>query len=97
MRKNQIILALSVSAGLSSVSSSTLAKVDSAEAAKLGKELTCLGGEAASNADNTIPAFSGKWLGTPPGSMPFPVEIDSTNMTVAPVVAGDGRQQRVLG
>ncbi len=67
MRKNQIILALSVSAGLLSVSSSTLAKVDSAEAAKLGKELTCLGGEAASNADNTIPAFSGKWLGTPPG------------------------------
>ena len=67
MRKNQIILALSVSAGLSSVSSSTLAKVDSAEAAKLGKELTCMGAEAASNADNTIPAFSGKWLGTPPG------------------------------
>jgi len=31
------------------------------------------------------------------GSMPFPVEIDSTtDMTVAPVVAGDGRQQRVL-
>ena len=67
MRKNQIILALSVSAGLLCVSSSTLAKVDSAEAAKLGKELTCLGGEAASNADNTVPAFSGKWLGTPPG------------------------------
>ena len=32
------------------------------------------------------------------GSMPFPVEIDSsTNMTVAPVVTGDGRQQRILG
>ena len=31
------------------------------------------------------------------GSMPFPVEIDfSTNMTVAPVVAGDGRRQGVL-
>ena len=31
------------------------------------------------------------------GSMPFPVEIDfSTNMTVAPVVAGDGRHQGVL-
>ena len=31
------------------------------------------------------------------GSMPFPVEIDfSTNMTVAPVVAGDGGQQGVM-
>ena len=31
------------------------------------------------------------------GSMPFPVGIDfSTNMTVAPVVAGDGRHQGVL-
>ncbi len=31
------------------------------------------------------------------GSKPFSVEIDfSTNMTVAPVVAGDGRHQRVL-
>jgi hypothetical protein len=31
------------------------------------------------------------------GSMPFPVEIDfSTNMTVAPVIAGDGRHQGVL-
>ena len=30
-------------------------------------------------------------------SMPFPVEIDfSTNMTVAPVVAGDGRHQGVV-
>ena len=33
----------------------------------------------------------------PEGSMPFPVEIDfSTNMTVAPVVAGDGRHQGAL-
>ncbi|MHB8786121.1 MAG: hypothetical protein ACYC5W_07795 [Thauera sp.] len=33
----------------------------------------------------------------PVGSMPFPVEIDfSTNMTVAPVVAGDGRHQGAL-
>ena len=33
----------------------------------------------------------------PVGSMPFPVEIDfSTNMTVAPVVAGDSRHQGAL-
>ena len=67
MRKNEIILALSISAGFLCVSSSALAKVDAAEAAKLGKELTCMGAEAGANADNTIPAFSGKWLGTPPG------------------------------
>ena len=38
-----------------------------------------------------------KWLTMRRGSVPFPVEIDfSTNMTVAPVVAGDGRHQGVL-
>jgi hypothetical protein len=42
------------------------AKVTEAEAAKLGKELTCVGAEAGPNKDGTIPAFSGKWLGTPP-------------------------------
>jgi len=47
-------------------STSALSKVDAAEAAKLGKELTCMGAEAGPNADNSIPAFSGKWLGTPP-------------------------------
>ena len=68
MKKNEIILALSVCAGLSCVSPSALAKTDAAEAAKLGKELTCLGGDAGANADNSIPAFSGKWLGSPPGT-----------------------------
>ncbi|GAB1423639.1 hypothetical protein MASR2M16_08730 [Thauera terpenica] len=43
-----------------------MAKVSEAEAAKLGKELTCVGAEAAGNADGSIPAFSGKWLGKPP-------------------------------
>lgn len=44
-----------------------LAKVSPEEAAKLGNELTCAGAEAAGNADGSIPPFSGKWLGTPPG------------------------------
>ncbi|HEX9172970.1 MAG TPA: DUF1329 domain-containing protein [Telluria sp.] len=43
------------------------ARVPAAEADKLGKELNCVGGEVAANKDGTIPAFSGKWLGTPPG------------------------------
>lgn len=36
------------------------------EAAKLGNELTCMGAEKAGNADGSIPAYSGKWLGVPP-------------------------------
>ncbi|GAB3627914.1 hypothetical protein PTE30175_04689 [Pandoraea terrae] len=43
------------------------AKVSAEEAAKLGTELTCVGAEKAGNKDGTIPAYTGKWLGTPPG------------------------------
>ncbi len=45
---------------------SALAKVPAAEADKLGKELTCFGGEKAGTKDG-VPEYSGKWLGTPPG------------------------------
>ena len=48
-------------------STSAMAKVPAAEADKLGKELTCVGAEKAANKDGSIPEFSGKWLGTPPG------------------------------
>ncbi|UTW12255.1 DUF1329 domain-containing protein [Marinobacterium rhizophilum] len=53
-----VVLTLSVSAN---------AQVSAAEAAKLGNELTCVGAVTAGNDAGTIPAFSGKWLGTPPG------------------------------
>ena len=53
-------IAMSLAAG------NAMAKVTEAEAAKLGKELTCVGAEAGPNADGSIPAFSGKWLGKPP-------------------------------
>ena len=43
------------------------AKVTAAEADRLGKDLTCVGAEKAGNKDGSIPEFSGKWLGTPPG------------------------------
>lgn len=43
------------------------ASLDAGEVARLGNELTCLGAEKAGNADGSIPPFSGKWLGTPPG------------------------------
>jgi len=43
------------------------AKVSEEEAARLGVDLTPLGGEIAANADGTIPQWSGKWKGVPPG------------------------------
>lgn len=43
------------------------AKVSEEEAARLGKDLTPFGGEVAGNADGTIPEWSGKWKGLPPG------------------------------
>jgi hypothetical protein len=45
----------------------THAKVPEEEAARLGKDLTPFGGEVAGNADGTIPEWSGKWRGVPPG------------------------------
>ena len=44
-----------------------LAKVSEEEAASLGKELTPTGAEVAGNADGSIPAWSGKIIGVPPG------------------------------
>lgn len=43
------------------------ARVPAAEAEQLGKTLTCFGAEKAGNKDGSIPEYSGKWLGTPPG------------------------------
>ena len=53
--KSHLILA----AALVAVSFSAAAKVDPAEAAKLGQALTPLGAEKAANADGSIPAWSG--------------------------------------
>lgn len=33
---------------------------------RLGKDLTCMGADPSGNADGSIPAFAGKWLGAPP-------------------------------
>lgn len=66
MVRKKTLVFLSVMLGLVSASTAVLAKVSAEEAARLGKDLNCMGGEMAANADNTIPAFSGKWLGTPP-------------------------------
>ncbi|AOE83859.1 DUF1329 domain-containing protein [Pseudomonas sp. TCU-HL1] len=42
------------------------AKVSGTEAARLGQDLTPMGAEKAGNADGSIPAWTGKWRGTPP-------------------------------
>ncbi len=46
---------------------SAYAQVSPQEAAKLGKELTCVGAEQAGNAEGTIPPYTGKYLGEVPG------------------------------
>ena len=43
-----------------------LANAAPQDVARLGTDLTCMGAEKAGNADGSIPAFSGKWLGVPP-------------------------------
>jgi hypothetical protein len=45
----------------------SFAKTSPEDLAKLDGPLTPMGAERAGNADGTIPAWSGKWFGTPPG------------------------------
>ncbi|NRA41349.1 MAG: DUF1329 domain-containing protein [Pseudomonadales bacterium] len=49
------------------ISISAHALVDKSMAAKLGTELTPMGADPSANADGSIPAWSGKWVGLPPG------------------------------
>lgn len=44
-----------------------VAKVPASEAEQLGKELTCVGAIKAGNKAGTIPEFTNKWSGPPPG------------------------------
>ncbi|AYC34022.1 DUF1329 domain-containing protein [Pseudomonas cavernae] len=59
-----LVTAMVVNVGLAG---SALAQVSPDEAAKLGKELTCVGAEKAGNAEGTIPEYTGKYLGEVPG------------------------------
>ncbi|MGO1271313.1 MAG: DUF1329 domain-containing protein, partial [Pseudomonas helleri] len=43
-----------------------LANAAPQDVARLGTDLTCMGAQKAGNADGSIPAFSGQWLGVPP-------------------------------
>ena len=60
------IAALTAAAGMLAAHSAAAA-VSAEEAAQLGGDkLTCTGAERAGNADGSIPAYSGQWLGAPP-------------------------------
>ncbi len=65
-RSTQTLLRTALAVTLFSASLAVQAKVSSEEAAHLGQDLTPMGAEKAGNADGSIPAWSGKWLGTPP-------------------------------
>lgn len=61
------IAGLTIAVTLALSATHGLAKVSEAEAAKLGNELTPLGGEKAGNADGSIPAWSGGITEAPAG------------------------------
>jgi len=65
-RFTQTLLSTALTVGLLG-SGLAHAKVSNEEAARLGQDLTPMGAEKAGNADGSIPAWSGKWLGLPPG------------------------------
>ena len=61
------VLRLCVFAASAALATMALAKTSPEDLAKLDGPLTPMGAERAGNADGTIPAWSGKWLGTPSG------------------------------
>ncbi|MNQ14936.1 hypothetical protein D3C85_278960 [compost metagenome] len=60
------LLRTSLAVALLGSSLAIQAKVSESEAARLDQDLTPMGAEKAGNADGSIPAWSGKWRGTPP-------------------------------
>ena len=67
---------IAASIAIAVASHSALAKVSEAEAAKLGAELTPLGGEMSANADGSIPAYTGGITTPPAGFEPGGFHID---------------------
>ena len=61
------ILATAVAAALFGLAAPAQAKLTAAEAARLGADLTPLGGEKAANKDGTIPAWTGGLCSPPSG------------------------------
>lgn len=73
--KKQFLFIAALALGMSA--QQAVAKVDAAEAAKLGNELTMVGAEKAGNSDGTIPAWTGrKQSGKLSGQFPTDPAID---------------------
>lgn len=99
------LLALSAAIGLALSAGTIQAKVSETEAAKLGNELTPLGGEKAGNADGSIPAWDGGITAPPAGynegdfhPNPFPddkplFEITSANYKEYAENLSDGQKK----
>jgi hypothetical protein len=87
---------------LSALALQAQAKVDASQAARLGQELTPLGGERAGNAAGTIPAWSGG-LATPPANYqpgmhhPDPYAADAMQYRVDAGNLAQHEQQLPLG
>ncbi len=67
MRRRTALIPFAIALLMLLSTSAVFAKVSAEEAAKLGKELTPLGGEKAGNADGTIPAWDGGITEPPAG------------------------------
>ncbi|GAB3017131.1 DUF1329 domain-containing protein [Bowmanella dokdonensis] len=101
--KKLTLVALAISLGMSSLVAE--AKVSEAEAAKLGNELTPLGGLKAANADGSIPAWTGGITEPPAGyevgdhhPSPFPEDkvlfsITASNMEEYADLLSDGQKK----
>jgi len=63
----QKIALTAISAGALVMANPTWAKLTADEIKSLGTTLTPMGAEKEGNKDGTIPPYSGKWLGAPPG------------------------------
>jgi len=88
MRYYRVTIAVGLTAALL-IPGLGLAKVSEEQAARLGKDLTPFGGEKAGNAEGTIPEWTGKWTGVPPGvDYPgFPAELPSPYPNEKPLFA----------
>lgn len=91
MQSKTFQLATSLVVALS-VAGPAMAKVSEQEAARLGQDLTPFGGEKAANADGSIPEWTGKWQGLPPGleydgpgsKQPDPYEAEQPLFSITP-------------
>ena len=68
--KNRAFKAILSVTALSCLSLTSVAGVTAEEAARLGQDLTPLGGEKAGNADGSIPAWTGGYTKAIPGDVP---------------------------